>query len=108
MNTSTWHPDRPYNDLPPIRAAADLETKPVLRAFVEARASLAGLKLGAELIPNQSMLINTLPVLAAQASSAIENVVTTADRLFASLHAEKSADPATKGALAAVHARGRS
>src|SRR5690606_889671 len=57
------------------------------------------LKQAAELIPNQAMLINTLPVLEAQASSAVENIVTTMDRLFASLHAESGADPATKEAL---------
>jgi Fic family protein len=45
------------------------------------------------------MLINTLPVLEAQASSAIENIVTTTDKLFENLHAEESADPATKEAL---------
>ena len=45
------------------------------------------------------MLINTLPVLETQASSAIENIVTTTDKLFASLHAEGRSDPATKEAL---------
>jgi len=99
MTSRSWHPDLPYNDLPPIPAASELETKPVLRACVEARAALAGLKQGAELIPNQSMLINTLPILEAQASSAIENIVTTTDKLFANLHAEERADPATKEAL---------
>jgi Fic family protein len=57
------------------------------------------LKQAAELIPNQSMRINTLPVLEAQASSAVENIVTTTDKLFKNLHAEVNADPATKEAL---------
>jgi len=99
MKQGNWHPDRPYNDLPPIPAASALETTPVLKACVEARSALAGLKQGAEFIPNQSMLINTLPVLEAQASSAIENIVTTSDKLFANLHAGERADPATKEAL---------
>jgi len=99
MSPLPWNPDRPYNDLPPIPNAARLETKPVLRACVEARAALAGLKQGTALIPNQSMLINTLPVLEAQASSAIENIVTTTDKLFENLHSEDKADPATKEAL---------
>ena len=81
-----WQPDRPYNDLPPIPSAEILETKAVLRACIESRAALAGLKQAAERIPNQSMLINTLPVLEAQASSAIENIVTTTDKLFENLH----------------------
>lgn len=99
MSMSSWNPTRPYNDLPLIPGASVLETKAVLKACVEARAALAGLKQGAELIPNQAMLINTLPVLEAQASSAIENIVTTTDKLFANLHAESRTDPATKEAL---------
>lgn len=99
MSPVPWNPDRPYNDLPPIPPVDRLETKPVLRACVEARAALAGLKQGAELIPNQSMLINTLPVLEAQASSAIENIVTTTDKLFENLNSTDRADPATREAL---------
>lgn len=99
MNALVWSPDRPYNELPPIPLADHLETKRVLRACVEARAALAGLKQGAGLIPNQAMLINTLPVLEAQASSAIENIVTTTDKLFENLHTADRADPATKEAL---------
>ncbi len=94
-----WTPDGPNNNIPSIPSAEILETKPVLRACIEARAALAGLKQAAELIPNQSMLINTLPVLEAQASSAVENIVTTADRLFENLHSEGNTDSATKEAL---------
>lgn len=77
----------------------DLETRNVLRQCIGARAALAELKQAADLIPNPGMLINTLPVLEAQASSEIENIVTTADALFRQLHAEKQADPATREAL---------
>jgi len=45
------------------------------------------------------MLINTLPHLEAEASSAIENIVTTADKLFRYTQSEESADPATREAL---------
>ena len=99
MITTPWRPDQPYNDLPSIPSGDVLETRPVLRACVAARAALAELKQAAELIPNQAMLINTLPLLEAQASSAVENIVTTMDRLFEKLHAEAGADPATKEAL---------
>ncbi len=92
MSSSGWRPERPYNDLPPIPSADTLESKPVLRACVEARAALAGLKQAAQLIPNQAILINTLPVLEAQASSAIENIVTTADKIFENLNAEAGAE----------------
>lgn len=95
----SWKPDRPYNDLPPLPPTAELETKPVLKQCVTARAALAELKQAAELIPNPAMLINTLPLLEARASSEIENIVTTADKLFRHLQADSGTDPATKEAL---------
>lgn len=95
-----FQPDRPYNDLPAPPPAAVVETRKVLKACVEARASLAALKVGGDLIPNQGMLINSIPVLEAQASSEIENIVTTADRLFRFAgEADPHADPATKEAM---------
>ncbi len=75
-----FSPEQPYNDLPLLPPLAEIETKVVLKACIEARAAVAKLKQCGELIPNQSMLINTIPVLEAQASSEIENIVTTADR----------------------------
>ncbi len=92
--------DIPYNDLPLLPPASPIETHDILKRCIEARVALAELKQSGELIPNQAMLINTLPVLEAQASSAIENIVTTADRLFqfAQVSPER-ADSATKEAL---------
>jgi Fic family protein len=98
-NLGRWRADRPYDALPHIPPNAELETKPVLKQCVTARAALAELKQAAELIPNPAMLINTLPLLEARASSEIENIVTTADKLFQHLQADRSADPATKEAL---------
>src|ERR1035437_3724453 len=96
---STSRPDQPYNALPLLPPKAELETKAVLKQCIPARAALAELKQAAELIPNQSVLINTLPLLEAQASSEIENIITTTDRLFQHLRNEGQADPATKEAL---------
>ena len=98
---TSWRPDQPYNDLPLLPPKADVETKPILKACVEARSALAELKQAAELIPNQSILINTIPTLEAQASSEIENIVTTTDRLFrySEANSEAQADPATREAL---------
>lgn len=96
---TVWHPDQPYNDLPPLPPASDLETRLVLRHCIGARAALAELKQAAELIPNQGVLINTLPLLEAQASSEIENIVTTTDRLFKFQNTVEQADSATKEAL---------
>jgi Fic family protein len=96
---TAWSPDLPYNDLPPLPPGSELETRVVLKQCIAARAALAELKQAAELIPNQGVLINALPLLEAQASSEIENIVTTTDRLFQYQHADERADPATREAL---------
>lgn len=97
---SNWKPDIPYNDLLPLPPKQDIESKTILKRCIAARASLARLKQAAELIPNQAMLINTLPVMEARASSEIENIVTTTDKLFQSLQMDtERQDPATKEAL---------
>lgn len=94
-------PARAYNDLPFLPPEADLESRPVLKACIEARAAIAELKQAGQLLPNQDVLINTIPLLEAQASSEIENIVTTTDQLFryAQPDRESLADPATKEAL---------
>lgn len=94
-----WSPNHPYNALPLLPPAAEVETRAVLKQCITARAALAELKQAAELIPNQAVLINTLPLLEARASSEIENIVTTTDKLFQYARNETHADIATKEAL---------
>src|SRR5579872_2328843 len=91
----------PYNELPKLPPKHDLETKVILKHCIEARAALAELHKAAEMLPNQTVLINTLPLLEAQASSEIENIVTTTDKLFqyANDMSSSQIDPATKKAL---------
>ena len=73
----------PFNDLPLLcPQAGKLETIPVLRACAAARASLARLDASSSLLPNRDILTRTIPLMEAQASSEIENVVTTNDELF--------------------------
>jgi Fic family protein len=96
-----WRPDKPHNQLPPLPPPQELESRAVLKACITARAALAQLKQAAELIPNQTMLINTIPLLEAKDSSEIENIVTTIDKLFqhAQTDGHGQADTATKEAL---------
>ncbi|CAN7321664.1 Fic family protein [Phyllobacterium sp. LjRoot231] len=95
-----FYPERPYNDLPLLPPQNDVETKAILKACIEARAALAELRVSGQLIPNQAVLINSIPLLEAQASSEIENIVTTTDRLFRYANeAGNQADAATKEAL---------
>ena len=100
LKMKNWDPEIAYNLLPELPPTQDLETKAILKQAILARAALAELKQAAELIPNQSMLINTLPVMEARASSEIENIMTTTDKLFQSLQFDgEENDPATKEAL---------
>ena len=95
-----FEPTKPYNTLPSLPPQAEIESRAVLKACIEARAALAELKQAGALIPNQAVLINSIPLLEAQASSEIENIVTTTDRLFQFADdREALADPATKEAL---------
>lgn len=97
----TFDPSVPYNDLPALPPPPEvIETQQILRKCITARVALAGLKQAAELIPNAAVLVNALPLLEAQASSEIENVVTTTDKLLEYLDMpEHRADAATKEAL---------
>lgn len=77
-----FDPVRPFNCLPLLPPDIDLEAPSVLKACIEANKELAKLKMAGRLIPNQTVLINSIPLLESQASSAIENIVTTTDDLF--------------------------
>lgn len=95
-----FNPKQAHNELPLLPPSADLETRDILRKWGLARTALAELRLAGQIIPDQSVLINTIPLLEAKDSSEIENIVTTNDALFreASLH-DANGDPAAKEAL---------
>ncbi len=97
-----FNPQIPYNDLPRLPPDINsIETKEILKQCTVSRVALQELLGEARLIPNQTVLINTIPMLEARASSEIENIVTTTDKLFQFAHegSEQDADPATKEAL---------
>ena len=92
--------NRPYNDLPLLPPAVDVETKPVLRKAISAGRALAELKGLGETIPNQAMLVNSLVLQEAKASSEIENIITSNDALFKAFTADTAnVDAATKEVL---------
>lgn len=70
--------------IPKLPFPIDLETKPILKKLAKAHQALAELKGVAGIIPNQSILINTLSLQEAKDSSAIENIITTHDELYKS------------------------
>ncbi|CAM4013342.1 Fic family protein [Janibacter anophelis] len=97
---SRWRAEKPYNELPPPPSAEVLETTAVLKAAIGARAAVAQLDQASRAMPNPDVLINTIPLLEAQASSEIENVVTTSDDLFRHMEDDdSSSDPAVRETL---------
>lgn len=70
--------------IPLLPPTLELETKIVLKKLARAHQALAELKGITGIIPNQSILINTLSLQEAKDSSAIENIITTHDELYQS------------------------
>ena len=75
-------PDQPYQDLPRLPPPGGVETPTVLKATITASRALARLDGAYKRLPDPTMLINLIPLMEAQASSEIENIVTTNDELF--------------------------
>ena len=96
----TWSPSVPYNDLPPLPPVAILETHRVLKHTIEARAALSAVNTSIASLSNPYVLINSISLLEAQASSEIENIVTTTDDLFSfAENMGESGDPEVREAL---------
>jgi len=96
----SFDPTRPYNELPLLPPKVDLESKAVLRKTISAGRALAELKGLGQTIPEQAILINSVILQEAKASSEIENIITTNDKLFQAFTAKNGRfDPATKEVL---------
>ncbi len=88
---------KPTYEIPALPPSGALETVAVMRALTRASRALAELKGKAAAIPNQGILIDTLALQEARASSAIENIVTTQDEVFrADLFPAGPSSPAAK------------
>ncbi len=93
MSKATIPYDRlkPYNNLPLLPPDdKQVITIEVLKALNNANKALAELKGLARKLPNQSMLVNTIVLREAKASSEIENIFTTEDELYKTLTANES------------------
>lgn len=94
------HRDAPANDLAPLPPTVDIETKQVLRKAISANAELARLNGYCSLLPNVSILLNTIVLKEARASSEIENIITTQDALYEALASDPNQiDSETKEVL---------
>lgn len=97
---SSVSPDVPHNGLAPLSELPPLDSTSVLNSCIRAHRALAELKGAALSIPNSRLLLQGLRVRDVQASSAIENVVTTNELLLQyGATGPDRADPATKEAL---------
>lgn len=92
-----YNPNIPYNELPLLPPQMDLENKEILKKTISASRALAELKGAINNLPNPHLFIDTINLQEAQASSAIENIITTQDELFkASVIEKKIENAATK------------
>lgn len=75
--------NKPWNELPLLPLSEDLyKTVDVLEQLGQAKLALGRLQGRGIAIPNQGLLINTISLQEAKASSAIENIFTTDDDLY--------------------------
>jgi len=87
------NPDRdvPWNNLPELPAEAEYyRTIEILEQLARSRGALGKLLGRSIAIPDQGMLINTISLQEAKASSAIENILTTDDELYKAYSEQKS------------------
>lgn len=83
--TYTINPDRnlPWNGLPELPIEVTYcQTVPILEQLGNTKAALGRLQGRSVVIPNQGLLINSISLQEAKASSAIENIFTTDDELY--------------------------
>ena len=96
----SFDPEKPYNDLSLLPPKVEIETRTILKKAISAGRALAELKGLGETIPNQAILVNSIILQEAKASSEIENIITTHDALFRAFSAKTGQiDPATKEVL---------
>ncbi len=97
---NSFSPTRPFNALPPLPPLEDLESKEMLKISIQAHRALARLEGSLHLVPNPSILLDSIGLQEAKVSSEIENIITTHDELYQYAIADrKIEDKATKEVL---------
>ncbi|MEX8549287.1 MAG: Fic family protein [Mucilaginibacter sp.] len=87
-----YHPQKPYNDLPALPPKIEIETTVILKKTIAASRALSELKGAITNLPNPTLFIDTIYLQEAQASSAIENIITTQDELFKATITDRSTE----------------
>ncbi|MFH1319698.1 MAG: Fic/DOC family N-terminal domain-containing protein [Bacteroidota bacterium] len=93
--------NKPFNQLPLLPPDDEIiMTMPIMKKLIEANKSLAKLDGIASKLPNPNMLVNTISLQEAKASSEIENIFTTNDELYKAISTSTTnVNPATKEVL---------
>jgi len=84
------NPEIPHAELPLLPPDTELDSKVILKKAIVASRALSELKGAITNLPNPTLFVDTINLQEAQASSAIENIVTTQDELFKSYLADKT------------------
>lgn len=88
------------NNLPKLPPKIEYETKKVLKQAIKSNKELARLKGYCSLLPNSAILLSSIILKEATASSEIENIITTQDELYkALLSTDNQIDSQTKEIL---------
>ena len=85
-----FNPNIPWNDIPELPPAVDLESRDILKACISAMTELTKANALVKRLPNEAVLVNTLPLQEARKSSEIENIVTTNDELYRAMTSDES------------------
>jgi Fic family protein len=91
-----FDPLKPFNDLPLLPPAVDLESPAVLRQAAKSHGILGRLNGYCATFPNAAMLIDSLVIQEARSSSAIENIITTQDAMYRAMATGVLSDPAAR------------
>lgn len=95
-----FDPNIAWNNMPELPPSADLESRDILKACIAARAELARVNALVKMLPNEEVLVQTLPLQEARQSSEIENIVTSNDELYRAMTSHKGqVAPAAKEVL---------
>ncbi len=90
----------PWNHIPELPPRVDIDSRDILRACISAMTELARANALVKMLPNEGVLVDTLPLQEARMSSEIENIVTTNDELYRAMTSENhQISPSTKEVL---------
>ena len=97
---SGFNRNMPWNEIPLLPPVGEIESRAVLKACISAGNALAKANALVRTLPNETVLVHTLPLQEARRSSEIENIVTTNDELYRAMTSDRiQTSPHTKEVL---------